>query len=59
MFKVQIDTGNAAFDEDNGGAAAETARILREIANKLESGRTEGVAVDGYGNSVGRFTLDA
>ena len=59
MFKVQIDTGNAAFDEDNGGAAAETARILREIADRLENGRTEGPAFDLNGNTVGRYTLEA
>lgn len=36
-FKLHIDTGNAAFNDDAGGAAAEVARILRDVADRIEN----------------------
>lgn len=41
MFKLAIDTGNAAFDGEtphDGTCTAEIVRILREVADKLEGG---------------------
>lgn len=35
MFKLHIDTDNSAFEDGNKGA--EVARILRQLADKLES----------------------
>lgn len=35
MFKLHIDTDNAAFEDGNKGA--EVARILRGLADKVES----------------------
>lgn len=58
MFKLQIETGNAAFDEENGGAGEEVARIMREIANKVADGNTSGIAADFNGNTVGRWSLE-
>lgn len=57
-FKFEIDTDNAAFDDEDGDLAGETARILRDVAAKVEDGRTSGRAVDFNGNIVGywRFT---
>lgn len=54
MLKVQIKTENEAFSDDKG---AEVARILREIAKRLEDGWTTGTPRDGNGNSVGTWLL--
>ena len=54
MFKMYIDTANAAFDD---GAELETARILREIADKLDAGELENSVRDFNGNKVGTFEL--
>jgi hypothetical protein len=56
MFKLEIETVNAAFDDE---PASEIARILRELAGKMER---EGAPARGYswtlwdvnGNRVGR-----
>jgi len=54
MFKLKIKTDNAAFDD--GNRATEVARILRELAGRLESSNS----IDGHivlrdvnGNIVG------
>ena len=57
MFKLQIDTGNAAFDDDQ--KPYELARILRIIAERVEHGCEVGNAVDLNGNTVGRFEVEA
>lgn len=54
-FKLTIKTDNDAFSEDAG---AEVARILREIAEKVENGSTGSGVLDYNGNRVGQFTLD-
>ena len=59
MFKLEIDTGNAAFDDDE--ERPELARILRAISYELERGcdYSEGRKVfDVNGNAVGRVWLD-
>jgi hypothetical protein len=57
MFKLEIETANAAFTNSDQDAEFETARILREIASKLESGTRSGKCVDGNGNTVGDWTI--
>ena len=57
MFKLEIDTGNAAFDD--GQKPYELARILRIIAERVEHGCEVGNAVDLNGNTVGRFEVEA
>lgn len=57
MFKLTIDTGNAAFEDE--GKGCEIARILRAIADKVENGAESGKAVDLNGNTVGRFEVEA
>lgn len=54
MLTVKIKTNNAAFSEDS---AAECARILREIAGKLENGSSDQTVRDVNGNRVGEFKL--
>lgn len=55
MFKLEIETGNAAFEDD---ARIEVARILREVAARLERDleTTRGIQ-DLNGNTVGRWSL--
>ena len=50
MFKIEFETGNAAFDEEG----YEIARILREVADKIEAGRYVESVVDLNGNRIGR-----
>lgn len=47
---VQIETTNDAFFDDRG---AEAARILRELADKIEAGADEVILRDYNGNRVG------
>lgn len=57
MFIAKFDTTNDAFDTDN----AECARILRDIADKLENGIDAShylTIFDVNGNDVGRWKLD-
>jgi hypothetical protein len=54
MFKLTIQTDNAAFTDQE---ETEVARILREIATKLENGRSGGFPRDANGNNVGEWEL--
>lgn len=58
MFKVRIETKNAAFDSDDEGGEAkrvEVARILRELADRFEQGSEASIPLfDANGNKVGR-----
>jgi hypothetical protein len=63
-FKLSIDCANAAFCEDDTptpeSAAPELARILRAIADRIESGDTFDTfrnCRDINGNIVGTFAL--
>lgn len=53
-FKVEIDTSNAAFEDE---ASIEVARLLKDIINKLEHGQYKGAVRDINGNKVGSFQL--
>ena len=57
IFTLSIETGNAAFGESLNEENAEIARILREVAAKLENCQTCGPIRDANGNTVGAFTL--
>ena len=57
MLTVKIKTGNAAFED--GNLETELARILRQLADKIENGYTEGKLMDINGNSVGTYELEA
>jgi len=54
VFKVEISTGNAAFDGDVPG---ELARILSAIIVAIEDGDRAGACRDINGNTVGSWTL--
>lgn len=54
MLRVEIETDNAAFER---GAARECARILKDIAERLRAGETDGRCRDVNGNTVGRWSL--
>lgn len=64
-FTVKIECGNAAFTDEagnvtNDSAAPELARILREIADRIEAGTDYGwfkTIRDVNGNDVGRYAL--
>lgn len=65
-FKLEFNTGNAAFVDDDGNALAgpEIARILREIADRYDSGvwSTNGPALpvfDVNGNKIGSYHLSS
>ena len=52
MFKVEIDTGNAAFEEGHD----ELARIIRKLGEDIHTWRdTEGALFDYNGNRVGTY----
>lgn len=57
MFTVTFETGNAAFD-DGGDGRYEASRLLREVADRLVEGDTEGRVRDTNGNKVGTFSMD-
>ena len=54
MFKVTIDTSNAAFDD---GMATEIIRLLKGVIRMVEAGGTEGALVDANGSTVGLWNL--
>ncbi len=54
MFKLEIDTDNAAFE---GVPYKEVARILQETALKLMQGYDGGKCRDTNGNTVGAWEL--
>ena len=55
-FKLEIDCSNAAFEEE---PEYEVARILRELADKLEAdGSLAHPVFDFNGNRVGRSTVE-
>ncbi len=62
MFDLNINTANAAFTEDENGVGAgyEVARILRELAEKIEyQSSGKGSVQDYNGNTVGKWELHA
>lgn len=59
MMKITIATDNAAFEDDD--MRPEVARLLRKIADQVESGQddlpVERVVMDSSGNRVGSWSL--
>jgi hypothetical protein len=53
-FTMEIDMGNAAFDESPIG---ELERILRNLCDRLQEGEFEGSVWDHNGNNVGDFGI--
>jgi len=64
MFTLTIKTDSAAFDLDAGGVSAELARILRDLALRIDRGSDvlhvqTGSLYDINGNRVGEWRFDA
>ena len=57
MFKLEIETGGAAF-RDEDGESLEVRRILLDVICELEAGRTDGPVMDVNGNKVGRWSYE-
>jgi hypothetical protein len=55
MFRLTIDTGNAAFA---GDPLPELARLMGVVSAKLADGRHQGNLLDINGNAVGQFTFE-
>ena len=54
MFKLSFETDNASFDPWRPG---EIARILKDIAYKIEGGETSGSIMDSNGNKLGNWSI--
>ena len=55
MFKLEFDTGNAAFDGD--AKWMEIDAILRVVADRAGDGQTAGTIRDSNGNRIGAWSL--
>lgn len=55
VFIVSIECDNEAFDPRPN---REIARILRDIADKVSQGNSDGVAMDANGNKIGSYSLE-
>lgn len=55
-FEAELVLDNAAFEGDNRAPAV--ARILRDLADRIETGATDGSLFDINGNRVGQWWLD-
>lgn len=51
--KIEIETLGSAFQEDEYSFSYEIARILKQLANRLENGGQPGYLMDINGNKVG------
>lgn len=56
-FTLRIETDNAAFGDDEYERGLELASILRDVADHLTSGLSEGITKDVIGNTVGKWEL--
>lgn len=55
--ELRIDSENAAFDDVDGGAQREAARLLREAADRIEQGSEVGHLIDYNGNVAGAWEV--
>lgn len=53
-INIQFSTDNSAFTEYEG----EIGRILQEVAESIDRGRTSGKCVDTNGNRVGYWQME-
>lgn len=56
MFKLEFETGNAAFDGDLAWMEIDT--ILRAVADRAGDGQTSGTIRDSNGNRIGAWLFD-
>lgn len=55
-MKIQFDTDNSAFDEDN--LAYEVHSILQKISTLVIEEKASGVIFDSKGNKIGSWSID-
>lgn len=64
MFKLEVNTGNAAFcdpitgEEDKFWEMREISRLMAEVSRKMENGKESGSIIDINGNKVGEWKLE-
>lgn len=61
MLNIEIKTGNAAFSEDDVltiEGRYEVARLLRDVAMKIENFHESGKIMDINGNRCGEWSLN-
>ena len=54
MLTITFETENAAFEGDK---LREIAKMVRQVAEKIEAGRDSGKIMDVNGNSIGTFDV--
>lgn len=66
MLKIEIRTGNAAFQSDENATQweqdyyrnQEIKRVLKNVVNQIENGYESGSCMDINGNKVGTWSID-
>jgi hypothetical protein len=58
MLTISFRTDNASFTDNPVFQHTETARILREIARKIDAGYSNGAVRDANGNTIGSFEFE-
>lgn len=56
MFKLEFDTGNAAYQDEGG--IVEVQETLKDVVDRIERGDRDGVVLDPNGNTVGSWKLE-
>jgi hypothetical protein len=57
MFKLEIETDNAAFHAGGNSLPYEVDRIMSFVSARLYAGESSGTVTDSNGNTVGSFKL--
>jgi hypothetical protein len=55
MFKLTIETGDAAFSSDPVGELEE---IIDDITTRMHNGSIQGSIIDSNGNTIGQWSYD-
>lgn len=58
QFQMSFDLGNDAFAGAQLDRSNEISRLLRETADKIDTGEIDGTLLDINGNSVGHWGFD-
>lgn len=57
-LKIEIDGDNAAFGDSPDQRSSEVVYLLRDIADRIESGEENFKVRDSNGNVVGKVTIE-
>lgn len=65
MLRIEINTNNAAFNGDGETQwerdyfrNEEVKRVLKNVCNQMDNGKTSGYCIDINGNRCGKWSLD-